>query len=229
MNLWCLSVKLQYALMLVRKGEYMKKTFDRIGKIISSAVFVLLMIIIVLIVIYLIRVRVLTKYDRLGEVKLNFYTILTTSMVPTIDAGDIVITYKNDNNIYNNGDIITFVREGSSTPITHRVIDVSIVNDEYFYQTQGDHNATADTMLVSANNVIGRVTVKLPKLGYLQQFLVTKVGWITAIVLPCMAIVIYDILKVIRLACGKTKKIIKETDKTLEARNNLKKVIADGQ
>lgn len=205
----------------------MKKTFNRISKIISSAIFVLLMIIIAIIVIYILRVKVLAGNNRLGEVKTNFYTILTTSMVPTIDAGDIVITHKNDNNIYNKGDIITFVSNGSSITITHRITEVSVLNGEYFYKTKGDHNATEDTSLVSANSVIGRVIFRLPKLGYLQQFLVTKTGWIVMIVLPCLGIVIYDILKVVRLSYGKTKSKIKETKKTLEARENLKKVIAN--
>lgn len=205
----------------------MKNVFNRIAKIISSAVFTLLMIAIVLIVVYIIRVKFLTNDNRLGEIRLNFYTILTTSMVPTIDAGDIVVTYKNDNNIYNEGDIITFVRTGSSTTITHRVIEVSELNGERYYKTQGDHNASADTTLVPASSVVGRVTFRVPKLGYLQQFLVTRVGWITAIVIPCMGIVIYDILKAIKLAYGKTSSKIKETSKTREARENLKKVIAN--
>lgn len=205
----------------------MKKTLDRIGKIISSAIFTLLMIIIVLIVIYIVRIKFLANDNRLGDVKLNFYTILTTSMVPTIDAGDIVVTYKNSNNIYNVGDIITFVRDGSSTTITHRVIEVSELNGERYYRTQGDHNASADTSLVAASNVVGRVTFRVPKLGYLQQFLVTKVGWITAIVIPCMGIVIYDILKAFKLAYGKTSSKIKETSKSREARENLKRVIAN--
>ncbi len=203
----------------------MKKAFNRISKIISSAIFVLLMIIIAIIVIYILRVKFLAGNNRLGEVKTNFYTILTTSMVPTIDAGDIVITHKNTNDIYNKGDIITFVSSGSSITITHRITDVSILNGEYFYRTKGDHNATEDSTLVPANNVIGRVIFRLPKVGYLQQFLVTRTGWIVAIVLPCLGIVIYDILKVIRLSYGKTKNKIKETKKSLEARENLRKVI----
>ncbi len=205
----------------------MKKTFDRIGKIVSSAVFTLLMIIIVLIVVYIVRIKFLAKDNRLGEIKLNFYTILTTSMVPTIDAGDIVVTYKNSDNVYNVGDIITFVRDGASTTITHRVIEVSELNGQRYYRTQGDHNASADTSLVPASNVVGRVTFRIPKLGYLQQFLVTKVGWITVIVIPCMGIVIYDILKAFKLAYGKTSNKIKETSKTREARENLKRVIAN--
>lgn len=205
----------------------MKKTFDRIGKIVSSAVFTLLMIIIVLIVVYIVRIKFLAKDNRLGEIKLNFYTILTTSMVPTIDAGDIVVTYKNSDNVYNVGDIITFVRDGASTTITHRVIEVSELNGQRYYRTQGDHNASADTSLVPASNVVGRVTFRIPKLGYLQQFLVTKVGWITVIVIPCMGIVIYDILKAFKLAYGKTTNKIKETSKTREARENLKRVIAN--
>ena len=87
----------------------MKKVFNRISKIISSALFVILMLIIALIIIYIVRIKVLAGSGRLGEVRTNFYTILTQSMYPKIEAGDIIITYKNDDNVYNVGDIITFV------------------------------------------------------------------------------------------------------------------------
>ena len=205
----------------------MKKVFNRISKIISSALFVILMLIIALIIIYIVRIKVLAGSGRLGEVRTNFYTILTQSMYPKIEAGDIIITYKNDDNVYNVGDIITFVSSSSASngiTITHRVIEVSTLNGEYYYRTKGDNNNTADSTPVKANNVIGRVVFRIPKAGYIQQFLVSRTGWIVAIVLPCVGIVIYDILKIFRLA-GKKKKIKIAGDVSIEAKAKLKEVL----
>ncbi len=180
----------------------MKKGLDRIAKIISSSIFFVLIILIALILFYLVYVRVLTSQNRLDEVKLNFYTILTQSMYPTIKAGDIVITYKNENDIYEVGDIITFVSTSNITngvTITHRVKEVYQVNGVYSYKTQGDANNTADSSSVLSSNVIGRVVFRIPKAGYIQQFLVTSTGWIVAIVLPCLGIIIYDIIKIFKV------------------------------
>lgn len=206
----------------------MKKIFNRISKIISTAIFVILMIIIVLILIYIVRVKTLTQQNRLGEIKVNFYTILTQSMYPTIEAGDIVITYKNNDNIYNEGDIITFVSTSSATngiTITHKVIEVSMLNGEYYYRTKGDNNSTADSALVKDSNVIGRVVFRIPKAGYLQQFLVTRTGWIVLIVLPSLGIIIYDILKVLKIASNKSKEKIKKINFSSSAKAKLKEVL----
>lgn len=206
----------------------MKKIWNRISKIISTAIFVLLMIIIALILIYVIRVKTLTQQNRLGEIKVNFYTILTQSMYPTIEAGDIVITYKNEDKIYNEGDIITFVSTSSATngiTITHKVIEVSMLNGEYYYRTKGDNNSTADSALVKDSNVIGRVVFRIPKAGYLQQFLVTRTGWIVLIVLPSLGIIIYDILKVLKIASNKSKTKLKNIKYSSKAKTKLKEVL----
>lgn len=195
----------------------MKNVLNRIAKIISSAIFVLLIMIIVLIVGYIIRIKFLANNNRLGEVRVNLYTILSQSMYPKIEAGDIVITYKNKNNIYNVGDIITFTSTGNISngiTITHRVTDIYKVNDLYTYKTKGDNNNTEDLSTVPAENVIGRVVFRIPKAGYIQQFLVTRTGWIVAIVLPSFGIIIYDILKLFRVVGNKKndKKLVVDED-----------------
>ena len=69
----------------------MKNIIHRISKIISTAIFVILIMIIAVILFYIFRVNYMTKHDRLGEIRFNIYTILTQSMYPTIEAGDVVI------------------------------------------------------------------------------------------------------------------------------------------
>lgn len=207
----------------------MKDTLKRIGKIISSAIFTILMLLIILIIAYILRIKYLESNDRLGEVKINFYTILTQSMYPTIKAGDIVITYKEDNNVYAPGDIITFISTSNvsnGVTITHKITDVSMLNGTYYYQTKGDNNNTVDPSPVPADNVIGRVIFRIPKAGFIQQFLVTKLGWLIVIVLPCLGIVIYDIMKIFKLAFKKKNKKL-DDPRTLEAKKKLDEVIND--
>lgn len=208
----------------------MKNLINRIFKIISSAVFVILLMLIILIVFYIFRVNFLADNDKLGDVKVNFYTILTQSMYPTIKAGDIVITYKNDDNKYNNGDVITFISDqNGGITVTHRIKEVFSVNENYSYKTKGDNNNAADNEVISGDNVLGKVVLKIPKAGYIQQFLVSKTGWIIAVLLPCLGIVIYDILKLFRITAKKGRQIVKGDKRTKEARDRLKEVIIDEQ
>ena len=208
----------------------MRDIVNRIMKIISSAIFVVLVLLIILIVFYIVRVNFLASNDKLGEVKINFYTILTQSMYPTIKAGDVVITYKEDNNKYNDGDVITFVsQQNGGITITHRVDEVYNVNDSYSYKTKGDNNNAPDNEITSGDNVLGKVVVKIPKVGYIQQFLVSKTGWIVAVILPCLGIVIYDILKLFKHTARKGKQLVKRDKRTEDARKKLKEVVDDDE
>ena len=194
----------------------MKNVINRIFKIISSAIFTILVLLIAIIIIYIVRVRFLAGSDRLGEVRTNFYTILTQSMYPTIKAGDVVITYKEDNNIYNKGDVITFVSDiNGGITITHRIKEVYSVNGAYSYQTKGDNNNTADSSAVPSDKVLGKVIFKIPKAGYIQQFL------------PALGIIISDILKLFKSIGRKGKNKELESDRALEAKKKLKEVVED--
>lgn len=164
--------------------------------------------------------------DKLGDIRINFYTILTQSMYPTIKAGDVVITYKEDNNQYEIGDVITFISKANgSITITHRVLDVYLNNNTFSYRTKGDNNNSEDKEMVDGGNILGKVIVRIPKAGYIQQFLVSETGWIVAILLPSLGIVIYDILKIFKATARKGKSIVVKSKDTDERRKRLKEVL----
>ncbi len=202
----------------------MKDIINRILKILSTVVFIILVLIIIVIIAYIVRINVLAKEDRLGEIKLNIYTILTQSMYPTIKAGDVVVTYREQGDKYNTGDIITFISDtNGGITITHRIKEIYSINDSYSYRTQGDNNNTPDNEIVPGSNVFGRVVLKLPKIGYIQQFLSSMLGWIVVIVLPCLGIIIYDIMKVIKTMFGVNDKPKDgESKRVMEARKALR-------
>ena len=79
-------------------------------------------------------------------------------------------------------------------------------------------------------NVIGRVVFRIPKAGYIQQFMVTKTGWIVVVVIPCLGIVIYDILKMFKVAAKKKKqKKLVETDDVINMKKKLNEVIEEDE
>ena len=205
----------------------MKNFLNKILKALSSIVFAILVIIVLLIIFYIARINYLAKNDRLGDIRINFYTILTQSMYPTIKAGDVVITYKNDDNVYKKGDIITFVSNlNGGINITHRVEKVYKNEQEPSYKTKGDNNNAADTEITKGSNVLGKVVVTLPKVGYIQQFLVTKTGWIIAVILPALGVIIYDILKIFKAAFRRKNKL-EENEEIKEAKEKLNEVLTN--
>ena len=136
------------------------------------------------------------------------YIIISESMIPRINVNDAVVTMRvSEKNIKVN-DIITFISKDiqtQGTPITHRVVGI-VYEDEsntkvLGYRTKGDHNNTPDFALIAPNEVLGKVYLQIPFVGYIQSFLSTPLGWIVVIVIPCLLIIGSDILKI-----GKTVK-----------------------
>lgn len=130
------------------------------------------------------------------------YVIISNSMVPSINVYDAVLTVRTNTDNIKNYDIITFISkniETKGTPITHRVID--IVHDQenpdkiIGYRTKGDHNNSADFALIAPEEVLGKVFLRIPLIGYLQLFLSKPIGWLFVIVIPCLLIIGNDILK----------------------------------
>lgn len=203
----------------------MKDVLNKVFKIISGFIFAILVMIIIAIICYVVRINYLAAHDRLGEIRTNFYTILTQSMHPNIKAGDIVVTYREDNNEYKKGDVITFVsRANGNINITHRIKEVYNENG-LSYQTKGDNNNSVDNEIIPSEYVLGKVIFKIPKAGYIQQFLVSKTGWILAIVLPSMAIIIYDILKIFKKVYGKNNIVNDEDEEIKKRKKHLEKVL----
>ncbi|GAA3824783.1 hypothetical protein KACC15558_03380 [Brevibacterium ammoniilyticum] len=94
-------------------------------------------------------------------------TVLTGSMEPTYEPGDIVVSVPQDS--YNIGDPVTFQpRSGDPMLITHRVVAVTDTPDGRTYVTRGDANGNDDEPIVDAQ-VMGKVIYSIPKLGYVQQ------------------------------------------------------------
>ncbi|NLC07965.1 MAG: signal peptidase I [Syntrophomonadaceae bacterium] len=89
--------------------------------------------------------------------------IVSGSMRPGIDIGDIVIIKETDGSQVQLGDIIMFPL--GNMKITHRIIDIEEREGVRYFTTKGDANAEPDTEPVLEANVMGKVIMVIPKAG----------------------------------------------------------------
>lgn len=127
---------------------------------------------------------------------LNAYVIVTESMVPTINVNDAIIVKRVKNNTLDIGDIITFSSNDiyfNGLTVTHRIVGKKLdVDGNYIYRTKGDNNSLEDTALVDLDNIYGKVVLRLPKIGYVQGFVSTPLGFVLSILIPVLMVVYYE-------------------------------------
>lgn len=183
------------------------KLFNYISKVISNTILVLLIFIGLFLVVYVVSGKI--SQSKGENPKMGLFTIISPSMTGTLNVYDVVFTKKINNNDYKTGDIITFYSTNDffkGTPITHRIVDVvETTGSGKMYVTKGDANSAVDSDKVYPSNVLGKVLFKVPQLGRVQFFLASKGGWLIGILIPALAIIAYDIYKVIKLILLKSK------------------------
>lgn len=182
--------------------------------VLSYALFVFLMLIGGTLLLYVADIKIRAAKGDYTAPVFNAYVVLSGSMLPTIKVKDVVVTKKIPESELEIGDIITFISPDTrfgGISVTHRIIDK--IYDEsqgiYTYRTQGDNNNVADSVPVPNDNILGKVILKIPKLGFIQDVLSSKSGLIIFVLIPSLAILSYDIMKMFKRGLQKTK-LIKE-------------------
>lgn len=101
------------------------------------------------------------------------YTIITSSMEPSLPPGTLVIVKPVDPSEIRVGDVITVQLEsGEDTVVTHRVSGIAQQLDgDVLFETKGDANDAPDTELRLPVQVRGEVWYSLPYLGYVSTAL----------------------------------------------------------
>ncbi len=133
-----------------------------------------------------------------------------------IETGDLIFVGKADPDELEVGDVIAFM-EGKTT-VTHRIIRIETAEDgTEQWITKGDANNTEDQRPVTADQLVGIYRFRLPKIGDFALFLQQPVGMLIFIGIPCLAFLIYDILRRQRAA-------VTETSKTSEMEAELERL-----
>jgi signal peptidase len=145
---------------------------------------------------------IVSAFPITGNYKLMI--VQSGSMEPAIKMGSIVMVKPVDD--YRIGDVISF---GEVTrikaPTTHRIYDIKVAEGQPVYITKGDANNAPDQREIPKSEVIGKVLISLPYLGYAVDFAKKPIGFALIILVPA-AIIIGDEIKKIIGELGKKKK-----------------------
>ena len=137
--------------------------------------------------------------------------VLTDSMYPNIQSGDLILCHTEDAEKVQVGDVIAFFDPaGNGTSVvTHRVAEITTDEDgSLAWVTKGDANNTEDQAIVPAKNLVGVYLRRFPNLGNVAMFMQTTQGLIICVVCPIILLVAYDMIR--RKLYEKEKK--KDTD-----------------
>lgn len=121
---------------------------------------------------------------------LQVFTVISGSMEPTLQVGDLIYVKKVDPQEIQVGDPVTFILNEELVVATHRVVDIDRENQCLY--TKGDANEIADHAPVHFNNVIGVPKFRIPKLGYVSEFIQNPPGtYITLAAAAVMVILVF--------------------------------------
>lgn len=190
-----------------------------IAKSLMYVIGVLFFLVVIMILIYFVDV-VHNKKSNNGRPPLfASFIIVSPSMVPNINVNDAVVIFRSNPKNLKIGDIITFSSSDpnySGLTVTHRIIGKELTDSgKYVFRTKGDNNNTEDPALVDESKIYGKVFFRIPKLGYVRHLITTSTGFLILIALPVLAIIVYDIIKLIKKI--KQYYAVDYNDETVEA------------
>ena len=132
--------------------------------------------------------------------------VLSGSMEPAIKTGSIVAVKPASKYVV--GDVITYSKPsfkdstGHIIPVSHRILEIK---SDGTYITKGDANNVSDPDPVRKSEVIGKVILTVPYIGYAVQTARQPYGLIILIVIPA-AILIVDQIKKIWTEVGRIRR-----------------------
>ena len=152
--------------------------------------------------------------------------VLTDSMYPVIESGDLIICHTEEPERIVEGDVIAFFDPaGNGTSIvTHRVMEVTEQDGQIAWRTKGDNNNTEDRLLVTADKLVAVYEdTRIPGAGNVALFMQTTPGLIVCVICPILLMVAYDMIR--RRMYEKANK--KDTDALLAELEELRRLKAE--
>lgn len=149
----------------------------------------------------------------------RYYDVLTGSMEPTYNVGDLILVKVTDPSEIQVGDTVTF-NPGSTDDsyLTHRVtqkLENYMGTGNVCFKTKGDANETEDPFVIDGSRMIGIVKMKIPFVGYLVRFV--QYNYIIIIILIVLFSVFFTLLKKLTEISAEIKAIEKAEEEDIEA------------
>lgn len=159
--------------------------WKKAGTLISNTFFVLLIAVTLLLAFFLLQSRLAGGEPCLAGYRLCY--VKSGSMEPTLKIGSVILVRPLAEAEIRVGDIITFRGMNSSELVTHRVDRVAAEKKGLLFYTKGDANKVQDTAPVTGQQLLGKVALAVPYLGYVLGYAGTPMG---LLILSALALLI---------------------------------------
>jgi signal peptidase len=133
------------------------------------------------------------------------YVVLSGSMQPTMEPGDVILVDAVEIEAVESGDIVTF-RESANSVTTHRVVEKVESDGGTALRTKGDDNEEPDIGLVRSDALVGRVMtlggtpIVFPYVGHAIETARTQLGVYALVLVPLSLFVLNELY--VRLPSG---------------------------
>ncbi|KXU47029.1 MAG: signal peptidase I [Coprobacillus cateniformis] len=115
------------------------------------------------------------------------FAVISGSMEPKIPVGSIVYAKEAAFSDLEVGDVISY-KINNDTMVTHRIY--SIDEKKQTVVTKGDANEKVDTAEVKSNQIVGKVAMSIPLIGYITIYAKTPIGIIAICAIAAILILL---------------------------------------
>ena len=173
-------------------SSFIKKIGDNV---VINTIFNLIYRLIFFVVLIMLIIVVLQKVsnNRLSLMGYRMFTIVTDSMAPKYEIGDVLLAEHVDISELKVGDDIAYIgKEGDfkDKVITHQIVDIKEENGRYTISAKGSGNAEEDPK-ISGEQVYGKIIHKFLILSFLCKIIRNIYAFYFIVFVP-IGIIIFD-------------------------------------
>lgn len=155
------------------------------------------------------------------------FSIITPSMEPVLNVGDIALCKKIDANTeLKKDDIISFKStiQGKSVIVTHRIESINVLDDNtVVIATKGDNNEASDATTITRKDVLAIYdNKKIPYLGYFLTFISNKYVFLVLVIIPLAVLFITEFVDLVKDLVHNAEIKQKEEEEKLKKKNSNK-------
>ncbi|MEE3343053.1 MAG: signal peptidase I [Bacilli bacterium] len=137
--------------------------------------------------------------NKLSLAGYSIYTVVTQSMVPKYQVGDMLLSKSIDPDTIKIGDDVTYQgKEGdfAGKIVTHQVIAIDGTGPNKIFHTKGIAN-TAEDPTITGDQIYGKVVTKLTVLSIITKIISNIYGMFFFIIVPVVVIIFGIIMDVV--------------------------------
>ena len=165
-------------------------------KIIGNIIYYILLALVILILAVVILQRVSKNNASVGGIRI--FNIVTESMFPEYQIGDVLISKKIEPSKIKVGDDLVYLgtEQGfAGRVVTHRVVDIEESDGKYRFHTKGLANEVEDPV-VQENQIYGIVIYKTYILSFITKIINNIYGFYFLIFIPLTILIIVKFVKI---------------------------------